>query len=282
MGESLDIEKKKLSSGHTIPTVGFGTWGLETEEVLIPALEAAYNTGYRMVDTATIYGNEQIIGKWLKTKPRDQIFITTKLWNTDHGRVAEACQKSMDRLGVDYIDLYLVHWPVSQAGEFNVEKLWRDMEALVVQKKVRSIGVANFGVKNLTRILSFCKIKPAMLQIELHAYLPQNELREFCSRHGITVTSYSSLGSSYKEESVKDDKTIKEVADRYETCTTKILLSFCVALGCCVIPRSRSAEHIRSNYELIKLTQEDLDKINGIEKRKRYINAESFGPHRFE
>lgn len=273
--------EKKLSSNYTVPVVGFGTAELDSEEILLPALEAAYETGYRHIDTASMYKNEKIIGGWLKNKPRNEIFITTKLWMTDYDDVAQACRNSMDRLGVDYIDLYLVHWPVCKNGNFELEKLWRDMEALVGANMVRSIGVANFGMSNLTKILSFCKIRPAMLQIELHAHNPQDELREFCAKHGIAITCYSPLGSK-GGGSLREDATVTEVAERNNTSAITVLLSYCVALGCCVIPRSGNPEHVRSNFKIIDLSAEDLVKLRSIKKRQKFVDHVSFGVSRYD
>jgi len=272
----------ELNSKFKIPAVGLGTWQLTDREVALRALEAAYKAGYRLIDTASAYHNEEVIGEFLKGKNREEIFVTTKLWTTDHGRVQEACAESMARLGVDYLDLYLVHWPVNTVAEFKLEPLWRDMEMLVEAGKVRSIGVANFGIKNLTKLLGFCKIKPAMNQVELHPYLPQEEIRGFCAEHGIRITSYSSLGSIATEQSVKDEPVVREIAKKHSVAPTTVLLSFCVGLGCCVIPRSRSPEHIEDNFKIIKLTADDMAAIKGIKTRHRYCHHEAFGPHCFD
>lgn len=272
----------RLNSGYKIPAVGLGTWELTDRDELLNALECAYEAGYRHIDTAFIYRNEGIIGEFLKTKRRGDLFITTKLWNTDHGRVKEACAESMERLGVEYLDLYLIHWPVSQGSEFNLRKVWSDMEELVYSKKVRSIGVANFGLINLNRLLEFCRIKPAANQVELHPYLPQDKIRDFCTRNDIRVISYSSLGSSVKENSVKDDPVIAQVAREHSVAPTKVLLSYCVKIGCCIIPRSRTKAHIADNFNLVELSDDDLKTIQRIKKEVRYVEAESFGPHRFD
>ncbi|KAI5169278.1 glycerol 2-dehydrogenase (NADP+) [Pancytospora epiphaga] len=276
------MKKYNLNSGFKIPAVGLGTWQLTEKESTLQALNAAYDAGYRAIDTATAYHNEQIIGEFLKNKKREEIFITTKLWVTDHDRVREACCESIDRLGVEYLDLYLIHWPVNTKSEFDLEKLWCEMESLVETGKVRSIGVANFGVKNLSKLLKFCKIKPAMNQIELHPYLPQDEILEFCKKHGIQVTSYSSLGSSGTEKSVKNEPVIIDIAKKYSVTPSTVLLSFCLSLGCCVIPRSKSPEHIRSNYKTVELSPEDMSAIKAIKTRHRYTNHKAFGPNCFD
>lgn len=288
------LMKRKLISGYEIPVVGLGTWTMNDREVLLNALEYAYEAGYRHIDTAAVYGNESIIGEFLRTKDRCSMFITTKLWNTDHNRVEEACKESMQRLGVDYLDLYLIHWPVSFGSAFDLKKVWRDMEKLVYTRKVRSIGVSNFGLMNLEKLLGLCKIRPAVNQIELHPYLPQHEIRNFCAENNIVVISYSSLGSnatgtSFKGNpvitegiSLRDDPVITKIAKTRSATAEKVLLSYCVRIGCCIIPRSRSKAHIIDNLSLIDLSEEELREIENIKTRIRYVQAKSFGPNRFE
>ncbi len=275
--------KIKLSSGYEIPQIGFGTWKLKDELPLV--LDTAYKHGNRHIDTAARYDNEEIIGKWLaERKVRNEIFLTTKLWNDFHDCVEKACDESMKRLGVDYLDLYLVHFPINSKGELDIVKLWRDMEMLVEKKKVRSIGCSNFGIKNLTRILEICKIKPAVLQIELHVYLQQEELRSFCKKHDITVISYCSLGSNSDptKKSVKDDPVIKAIAQKHGVHPCTILLSFCTMIGCCIIPRSSNPDHVISNMVTIQLDNDDMEKIKKLDRNIRYNIIDSFGPHQFD
>jgi len=279
-----DDETVELNNGRKIPAVGFGTWQLEDPKALTAALDDAYSAGYRLVDTAKIYGNEAVIGSWLKTKKRDELFITSKLWNSDHGRVGEACDGTLKRLGIECLDLYLVHFPVSSEQPFDAVAVWRDMEKLVAAGKARSIGVANFGRKNLTKILDVCKIKPAMCQVELHVYLQQKELREFCRSKGIAVTSYSSLGSSSCKENLKmrENQVVAAVAKKHGLSPEQILLSFPRALGCCIIPRSKSKAHIISNRKLAQLDGDDLKQLAALDCGHRFVDLPEFGEHRFD
>lgn len=275
------MKEYTLSSGYKMPEIGFGTWKLK--EKLPEILDEAYKSGYRHIDTASHYENEDIIGKWLAKKQiRESMFITTKLWNDCHDCVEKACAESMKRLNLTYIDLYLVHFPVNSKGEFNVVKLWKDMEKLVESGKVRSIGCSNFGIINLKKILSFCKIKPAALQIELHPYLQQEELRKFCKEQKIQVISYCSLGSNVENHSIKNDLLIKKIAEKHNTTVCTILLSFCTNLECCVIPKSSNFNHIKTNMITVKLDKDDMEEIKTLEKGFRYNDVQSFGPNRFD
>lgn len=274
--------QKELSSGYSMPVIGLGTWTLKDRTKLLNALECAYNAGYRHVDTAAIYENESVVGEFLRTKDRKSIFVTTKLWNTDHERVQEACEESLQRLGVDYLDLYLIHWPVFFGSTFDVHKVWTAMEELVYAGKVRSIGVSNFGVKNLKKILSFCRIKPAVDQVELHPYLPQHDIRQLCTENNIVVISYSSLGSSGENISLRNDPVVRRIAAAHSATPEKVLLSYCVCIGCCVIPRSCSEAHIIDNFSLVELSEDDLKELEGIQTRFRYVEIDSFGPNRFD
>ncbi|KAI4292049.1 glycerol 2-dehydrogenase (NADP+) [Pancytospora philotis] len=271
-----------LNSGYKIQAIGMGTWMLVEEKETLAALEAAYDAGCRHFDTAAAYHNEEIIGKFLADKNRHDLFITSKLWNDCHDRVEEACDETLARLGTDYLDLYLIHWPCNSTGELDLARVWGDMEKLVKAKKVHSIGVANFGPKNLAKLLSVCTIKPAVDQVELHPYLPQEEIRQICRKNEIIVIAYSSLGSTAVANSVKNDDTIKWIAERHKTSPEIVLLSYGVMLGCCVIPRSRNPKHIKSNRQLIPLSSEDMREIEAIKIRHRYIKHEQFGEHVFE
>lgn len=274
----------KLNNGNELPMIGLGTWQIEGE-VLAKTLEHAYNVGYRHIDTATCYKNEEVIGEFLKRHNREEFFITTKLWNTDHSRVLEALETSLSKLCTDYVDLYLVHWPVNFEGEFDIEAVWKKMEKLVDLKKAKAIGVSNFGISNLKKILSICRIKPAVNQIELHPYLPQNEIRKFCSdkQHQIQVVSYSSLGSSSGvEPMLSKDPVLSEIASTHSCTVQSVILNFLISQGIPVIPRSKSKDHLESNFERIVLNQEEIVKIAEIQIRHRYIDPKAFGEHRFD
>lgn len=273
----------KLNDGNKIPAIGMGTWQLTDREILLKALESAYEIGYRHIDTASFYGNEHIIGEFLKKHKREEFFITTKLWNTDHNDVLAAANKSLKNLGIDYFDLYVVHWPVNLNGNFDLKKLWPQMESLVELKKAKSIGVSNFGIKNLTALLSICKIKPAVNQIELHPYLPQDEIRDFCKKHCILVISYSSLGSSSGGNNIlRDDPTLNEIASSRNITVFQVVLSYLISEGIAVIPRSKSKDHLKTNLDLVEITEQEREKIKSITIRERYVDPKQFGEHRFD
>lgn len=256
---------------------------LNDRDTLLKALEWAYAAGYRHIDTASIYHNESIIGEFLRGKSRDELFITSKLWNDDHDNVESAIDSTLERLGIDCLDLYLVHWPVNSKGELNLRRLWEQMELCVTQKKTKSIGVSNFSVGHLSELLSFCRIQPAVNQIELHPYLPQTELRRFCIDHGIQIVCYSPLGSySTGKDPVREDPVILGLAKKHSASASQVILSFLVGEGYCVLPRSSKEDHIRENCSLIELDEGDKEKIRGIKKRVRYVNPEWKGVRLFE
>ncbi|CAG2100816.1 unnamed protein product [Medioppia subpectinata] len=221
----------KLNNGKVMPMVGLGTWELSDRQTITTALNAAISAGYRHIDTAAFYHNEHLIGEYLnsllqssKALPgfengdinvsiqikRSDLFITSKLWNDSHDNPETALEESLSKLKLDFLDLYLIHWPVNFNGSFDLEPLWRKMESFVDSGKVKSIGVANFGIKNLTHLLSFCRIKPVVNQIELHPYFPQEEIHSFCKKNNILNISYSTLGSNVAANGVRFTHKIKE------------------------------------------------------------------------
>lgn len=273
----------QLNSGYIIPQIALGTFKLTDEEVLSEVLDEAGRLGYSHIDTAKIYKNEHIIGKWISKNRRGDLFITTKLWNDDHDHVIEALDTSLEKLKTEYVDLYLVHWPVSTTGPFDIEKVWKQMEKAVELKKARSIGVSNFGIKNLTKLLSFCKIKPAVNQIELHPYFPQHEIREFCKNNDIQVEAYSTFGSGETTGLTPcTDPIINEIADEYSISPQQVILSFLIGEGLIVLPRTSSKTHLRENKEMVQLKSEDIEKIKSIKTRMKYIKCKSFGESRFD
>lgn len=272
----------KLNNGYEMPMIGLGTWQLEGNE-LINSLEESYKLGYRHIDTASCYGNEDIIGGFLKNYKRNEFFITTKLWCDSHENALYAINESLRKLQIDYVDLYLVHWPVNLKGKFDLENVWSQMEELVKLGKTKSIGVANFGVKNLNKLLSFCKIKPVVNQIELHPYLPQYEIRDLCKKNEIQIVSYSSLGSSFDQGvSALDDPILKEIAIKHNCTVHQVILSSLLKEGILIIPRSKSKEHLKTNITTVDIDDEDIENIRSIETRFRFIDPVSFGENRFD
>ena len=273
----------KLNNGNEIPQIAVGTWKLNNKNNIFELCDEALSLGISHIDTATFYENENFIGDWISKQKREDVFITTKLHNNDHDNAVKALDTSLSKLKTNYVDLYLIHWPVNSNGEFNLEKVWRQMESLVISKKARSIGVSNFGIKNLTKLLKICKIKPVVNQIEVHPYLPQYEIRDFCKKNNIIVEAYSPFGSGNDGEySLVKDKTINEIATKYSATPQQVILSFLLKEGLVVIPRTSSKEHFKSNSKLVDLKYEDHDKIKNISISHRFIDPVSFGEKRFD
>lgn len=294
-----------LNSGYQMPIIGLGTWKLEKDK-LENSIRAAIKAGYRHIDTAFRYGNEEDIGNVLqklfneKIIKRDEIFITSKLWNAFHKNPEQAIKKSLKDLKLDYLDLYLIHWPVTFAtndegdeifdknGENVLEKfdciqLWKKMEELVKKGLVRSIGISNFGYENIDLILKNCNIKPAVNQIEINPYLTQKDLVEYCQDNTIQVVSYSSLGSSNPSAyNLKEDSEIKKLALKYKKTVPQIILSWLIMRNVMIIPKSSSEDHIKENIDLILLDTDDFITISKLDKNFRFVNPIRFGENRFK
>jgi diketogulonate reductase-like aldo/keto reductase len=212
---ALTIETKlALNDGHLIPQLGLGVWQTRAGATCEAAVLAALEAGYRHIDTAAMYGNEESVGAAIRTSgiPRENIFVTTKLWNSDHGNPERALDTSLRKLKLDYVDLYLIHYPVQERRQS-----WRTLEALRAKDKARSIGVSNFTIRHLTDLLANTKTVPAVNQVELHPYLYQRDLVDFCAAKGIVIEAYSPLT---KGSRLNDPKLIA-VAKKYSTAGPK-------------------------------------------------------------
>lgn len=280
----------KLYTGAEMPLFGLGTWKSEPNKVG-NAVKIALDAGYRHIDCAYVYENEKEIGEALKSSsiPRKEIFITSKLWNTFHrpDRVNIAINKTLSDLQLDYLDLYLVHWPFSSSPEegelfpkntdgspkadktVDFKETWKALEALVEQGKVKHIGISNFNERRIKELLSYAKIRPAVLQVELHPYLPQHDLVDFCKKENIHVTAYSPLGSTF-EPRILDNTKLNELAKKYNTDPAHIALAWSMQRGITVIPKSTTEERIRGNFEEIVLEDEDMKIVSSIKERHRF------------
>ncbi|KAL1899058.1 hypothetical protein Cpir12675_001615 [Ceratocystis pirilliformis] len=267
-----------LNTGDKMPALGLGTWQSKPNEVR-HAVKAALDAGYRHIDTALAYGNEKEVGDGIKDSgvPRDQIWLTTKLDNPWHKRVAEGIDSSLKSLGTDYVDLYLMHWPCSSDpddmskvfSDWDYVDTWREMQKLVGTGKVRNIGVSNFGIQHLERLLKDPQttITPAVNQIELHPGNPSPKLVEYCRSKGIHPTAYSCLGST--NSPLYTNTTLKQIADSKNHTIQQVLLMWGLQKDWSVIPKSVSASRIQGNREVDgwSLTDEEVKTIDDITDR---------------
>jgi 2,5-diketo-D-gluconate reductase A len=253
-----------LNDGATIPQLGFGVFQVPPDEVVEP-VRTAIEAGYRLIDTAAAYRNERGVGQAIAESgvARADLFVTTKLWNTDHGRdkALAAFDGSLKRLGLDSIDLYLIHWPLPTLDAY--VETWRALAELKANGRVRSIGVSNFTVAHLSRIISETGVVPAVNQIELHPRFAQDELRAIHAEHGIVTEAWSPLGQG---KGLLDDPTIAAVASRHGRSPAQVVLRWHVQLGNVVIPKSVHAERIRENLDVFdfELTDEELRSLSGL------------------
>ncbi|RYO95519.1 hypothetical protein DL764_007679 [Monosporascus ibericus] len=267
-----------LASGDKMPAIGLGTWQSGKNEVS-EAVKHALSVGYRYIDTALAYGNEHEVGEGIRASgvPREQIWVTTKLDNPWHKRVAEGIDASLKNLGLEYVDLYLMHWPCSTRpddlkkhyDDWNFIDTWREMQKLVGTGKVRNIGVSNFGIRNLEKLLNdpSCKIKPAVNQIELHPNNPSPKLVAYCKEKGIHVTGYSCLGST--NSPLYKDKTLLSIAESKGKTPQQILLHWGIRNGWDVIPKSVNKDRISGNFDIDgwSLTEDEMQKLSNLPDR---------------
>ncbi|KUL86795.1 hypothetical protein ZTR_04841 [Talaromyces verruculosus] len=281
----------KLNSGYTMPVVGLGTWQSKKNEVQ-HAVTAALQCGYRHIDAAAVYGNEAEVGEGIKASgiPREEIFLTSKLWNTHHEpeHVEEAVDQSLRDLQTDYLDLYLIHWPVAfrystttiqpvdettgliDVIDVPVSETWKVLEALVAKGKIRSIGVSNFTRERIEDLLKTAKISPAVNQIEAHPYLQQRDLLKWSQDNGIVVAGYSPLGNNiYNIPRAVDDALVIETAKKLNKTPAQILISWAIQRGTVVLPKSVTPERIESNFQDFVLPDDAFEAIQSLEKHQR-------------
>lgn len=253
-----------LNNGVPIPQLGLGTWQMDDNEEAEQAVAGALEAGYRLIDTATLYRNEQYIGDALTGSglARDEYFVTTKLWKDSHayGDALQAFDDSRDRLGLDYLDLYLIHWP----NGTSYREAWRALERLYDEKCVRAIGVSNFSPDQLKDLLARANVPPAVNQIELHPLKPQRDTRNFCQQHDIRIQSYSPLQRA--SGGVLDQPELQELADRYNKTPAQIILRWHIQHDFVVIPKSSNPGRQRQNIDIFDfhLTDTDMATIDNL------------------
>ncbi|MGW1836175.1 aldo/keto reductase [Streptomyces sp. BBFR2] len=257
-----------LTNGVTMPQLGFGVFQVPDEETHA-AVSSALEAGYRSIDTAAVYGNERGTGKALAASglPREELFVTTKLWNEDQGvnRAAAAFDASLDKLGLDHVDLYLIHWP-TPARDLYVET-YRVMEEILAGGRARAIGVSNFQVPHLKRLMEHTGITPAVNQVELHPGLQQAELRAFHAEHAIATEAWSPLAQG----AVLADEAIVRIAAAHGVTPAQAVLRWHLQLGNVVIPKSVTPARIRQNLDVFgfTLTDAEMTEIAGLDRGLR-------------
>ncbi|HEY8296169.1 MAG TPA: aldo/keto reductase [Micrococcaceae bacterium] len=261
-----NVPQLVLNNAVSIPQLGFGVFQIppdETQKVVEDALAA----GYRHIDTAAAYRNEAAVGAAIAASgiPREEIFVTTKLRNGEQGNAAEAFQNSRAALGLDVVDLYLIHWPVPSAGLFS--RAWAQLEKLYADGQIRAIGVSNFLAGHLDTLLESAQVVPAVNQIELHPTFQQAELGEMCRRRGIAVEAYSPLGQG----SDLSAQAVAAVAAKHEAVPAQIVLAWHLAKGNIVIPKSADSGLMRQNLAAadLRLSAAEVESITGLESGAR-------------
>lgn len=294
----------KLNTGQTIPQVGLGTWKSKENEGYKAVLEAL-KAGYRHIDGAAIYLNEDQVGQAIKDSgvPRNEIFLTTKVWCTQQRNPQEALDQSLERLGLDYVDLYLMHWPAALGTknikdgnllqmpekpdggrdvdmEWSFVKTWELMQKLLESGKTKAIGVSNFSVNNLKELLAAptTKVTPAANQVELHPLLPQTELVQYCTEKGIVIEAYSPFGGD--NAPILSDPAVQEIAKANGVGAGNVIISWGVQKGLVTLPKSVTPSRIVDNLKVFTLSDADIAKIDGMIKVKgeRRTNSPDFRP----
>jgi diketogulonate reductase-like aldo/keto reductase len=268
-GQAAAIPSVTLNDGNTLPVLGLGVAELsesETEQSVAAALEA----GYRLIDTASAYGNEAAVGRAIASSgiPREEVFVTTKLATSDQGFKAsqDALKASLERLGLDYVDLYLIHWPAGNPGKY-VDS-WGGLMKRKEEGDTKSIGLANFHAEDLSNVIDLSFFTPAVNQIELHPLLNQAELRATNAEYGIVTEAYGPLGAG----NLLDNATIGSVAQAHGKTPAQVLIRWSIQLGNIVIPRSSSPERIKSNIDVFdfELTDDDMATLNVLNDGTRF------------
>jgi diketogulonate reductase-like aldo/keto reductase len=260
-----------LNNGVTIPQLGLGVWQAKDGQEVESAVSSALECGYRLIDTAAVYGNERGVGRAIAKSgiPREDVFVTTKVWNADQGydETLAAFEKSLERLGLEYVDLYLIHWPVPAKDKYI--ETWRALEKLYSEGKVHAIGVSNFTIEYLERLMSESTVTPVVNQIELHPYLSQGPLRAFCKEHAIAVESYSPLGGT--GGNLLDEPVFKEIGDQYGKSSAQVILRWHLQNDLIVIPKSVTPERIAQNIDIFDfaLNSDDMKRIDELNTDSR-------------
>ncbi len=287
-----------LNTDYKMPVIGLGTWK-SAEEKIYQAVRWAIKAGYQHVDCAAVYGNEETVGQALHDAvaegdiERKNLFITSKLWNTAHkpADMRPALEQSLKDLQTDYLDLYLIHWPIAEdplsgeALDILQEETWAEMEKAQKDGLVRSIGVSNFTQTKLKDLMDKAEIMPAVNQVEIHPYLAQNDLVEFCRANQIVVTAYAPLGSGDRPDTMKEagepsllaDQVVADIAKKNSATPAQVLIAWGLARGLVEIPKSVQFDRIEENLGALNVTldDDDMKRLNAIDETFRFVTGKN-------
>jgi len=258
-----------LHNGVEMPWIGLGVFKVQDGEEVVRSVKSALEAGYRSIDTAAIYKNEEGVGRAIAESnvPREELFITTKLWNANQGydTTLKAFDESMEKLGLDYLDLYLIHWPLPSQGKY--VETWKALEKLYKDGRVRAIGVSNFKIHHLEEIIANCEIVPMVNQVEYHPRFNQRELHEYCKKNKIQLEAWSPL----MQGGLLDDPVLVEIAEKYNKSTAQVIIRWDLQTEVITIPKSTKPHRIAENADIFdfELSQEDMEKINDLNQDKR-------------
>lgn len=272
MSTTKSVPLITLNNGQKIPQLGYGVYLIPPEETEQCVLEAL-KVGYRHIDTAHMYGNEKEVGAAIKKSgiPRNELFVTSKLWITEYGEgvTLPAIDKMLKRLGLDYIDLVLLHFPFK-----DYIGAYKDLEKAYEQGKVKSIGISNFENQKLEELCDIAKIKPVLNQIELHPYFQQNELTKRMEKYNTKIEAWAPLGHALT--TIFEEETIKKLAEKYKKTPAQIILRWDIQRGIITIPKSQKAERIKENFEIFdfEMTEEEMKEIDNLDGKQKRIQDE--------
>ncbi|WP_163529443.1 aldo/keto reductase [Halobacillus ihumii] len=261
----------QLSNGVHMPWVGLGVYKMDSGDEVVSAVRSALDLGYRHLDTASFYDNEEGVGQAIRESdlPREELFVTTKVWNDEQGyeETMKAFDRSLRKLGLDYLDLYLIHWPI----EGSYKDTWKALEKLYKDGKVKAIGVSNFMTHHLDDLLQDAEVTPMVNQVEFHPELYQEEILDYCKQRDIQVEAWSPIGRG----TYLDNPVLQELAEKYKKTPAQIILKWDLQHGIVTIPKSTRKVRQKENADVFdfELTADEMDKINSLDKNNR------LGPH---